>query len=473
MPPVLEHEDRIAELPNVPAPGEAGAPFRDAPVRDTTGATLAGFRNAADLIPSAGRKTAEDELVPGVEDVVNEHLDGHQPHGTDDVSDQTMVLNMGPQHPSTHGVLRLVMEVDGETIVSCSPDIGYLHTGIEKTCEAKFYAQVTPLTDRIDYLAPMTNNTAYALAVEKLLDLEIPERAQWLRVLFNELMRINSHLVWLGTHAMDIGALTVFLYCFREREQLMRVFEAVSGQRMMTSYIRIGGVALEMPQGLEKTIRDFLKEFPSKIAEYEGLLQNNPIWISRLKGVGHLSAADAIALGVTGPPLRASGVDFDVRRDMPYSSYEKFQFAVPVSNECDVWARYIVRMQEMRESVKICLQALDGMPGGRIVANAPKIILPDREQMKTQMESLIHHFKIVTEGFQVPAGEATSSVEAPHGMMNYYVVSDGTAKPYRVHMRNADFATLQALETMCKGKLIADVVAVIGSIDIVLGAIDR
>jgi NADH-quinone oxidoreductase subunit D len=387
--------------------------------------------------------------------------------------DQTMIINMGPQHPSTHGVLRLVIEVDGETIVGLAPDIGYLHTGIEKTCEAKFYQQVVPLTDRIDYLCPMTNNLAYCLAVEKLLGLEIPERAQYLRVLFNELTRIQSHLVWLGTHAMDIGALTVFLYCFREREQLLRIFEAVAGQRMMTSYVRVGGLSLEPPRDLYDKIRTFLKDFPAHIDEYEGLLQTNPIWMNRLKGVGYLSPEDAIALGVTGPPLRASGVDFDVRRDMPYSGYEKFQFNVPTSTIGDVWARYIVRMQEFRESVKICLQALDGLPEGSIVADAPKIILPNREQMKTQMESLIHHFKIVTEGFGVPAGEATSSVEAPHGMMNYYVVSDGTAKPYRVHMRNPGFATLQALETMCKGRLLADVVAVIGSIDIVLGEIDR
>ncbi len=414
--------------------------------------------------------TGAAAIDPGIEDVVaNSARNRVNPPS----QDQTMVINMGPQHPSTHGVLRLVVEIDGETVVSLAPDIGYLHTGIEKTCEAKFYQQVVPLTDRIDYLAPMTNNTAYALAVEKLLGLEIPPKAQWLRVLFNELMRLNSHLVWLGTHAMDIGALTVFLYCFREREKLQRIFEAVSGQRMMTSYIRIGGLSLEPPRDLYDTIRAFLKEFPSKIDEYEGLLQNNPIWINRLKGVGYISPEDAIALGVSGPPMRAAGVDFDVRRDMPYSSYEKFQFKVPISTESDVWARYVVRMQEMRESVKICLQALDGMPEGRIVADAPKIILPDREQMKTQMESLIHHFKIVTEGFGVPAGEATSSVEAPHGMMNYYVVSDGTAKPYRVHMRNADYANLQALEVMCKGRLLADVVAVIGSIDIVLGAIDR
>jgi NADH-quinone oxidoreductase subunit D len=409
-------------------------------------------------------------LDPGIEDVVanSARNRGNAPPG-----DQTMIVNMGPQHPSTHGVLRLVVEIDGETVVSLAPDIGYLHTGIEKTCEAKFYQQVVPLTDRIDYLCPMTDNLAYCLAVEKLLGLEIPERAQYLRVLFNELTRIQSHLVWLGSHAMDIGALTVFLYCFREREQLMRIFEAVSGQRMMTSYIRIGGLSLEPPRDLYAKIRTFLKDFPSKVDQYEGLLQNNPIWMNRIKGVGYLSPEDAIALGVTGPPLRASGVDFDVRRDMPYSGYEKFQFNVPVSNIGDVWARYIVRMQEFRESVKICLQALDGLPEGRIVADAPKIILPDREQMKTQMESLIHHFKIVTEGFGVPAGEATSSVEAPHGMMNYYVVSDGTAKPYRVHMRNPGFATLQALETMCKGRLLADVVAVIGSIDIVLGEIDR
>jgi NADH-quinone oxidoreductase subunit D len=436
--------------------------------RDTTGATLAGFRNARALVPDA-----EDMITPGVEEVVSDVTEHRPPHGSDPVNDQTMVLNMGPQHPSTHGVLRLVIELDGETIVSLAPDIGYLHTGIEKTCEAKFYAQVTPLTDRIDYLCPMINNLAYALAVEKLLDLEIPERAQWLRVLFSELTRINSHLVWLGTHALDIGAMSMFLYCFREREEVQRIFEAVSGQRMMTSYIRIGGVAMEPPLDLYARIREFLRTFPDKIAEYEALLHNNPIWRERLMGVGHLSGEDAIALGVTGPPLRASGVDFDVRRDMPYSSYEKFQFAVPVSDGCDVWSRYVVRMQEMRESVKICLQALDGLPEGRIVADAPKIILPDREQMKTQMESLIHHFKIVTEGFAVPAGEATSSVEAPHGMMNYYVVSDGTAKPFRVHMRNADFANLQALERMCKGGLIADVVAVIGSIDVVLGAIDR
>jgi NADH-quinone oxidoreductase subunit D len=387
--------------------------------------------------------------------------------------DRTMVLNMGPQHPSTHGVLRLVIEIDGETVLKVVPDIGYLHTGIEKTCEAKFYQQVVPMTDRIDYLCPMTNNLAYCLAIEKLLQLEIPDRAQWIRVLLNELTRLNSHLVWLGTHAMDIGALTVFLYCFREREDILRLFEHVSGQRMMTSYFRVGGLALEPPLDFFDRVRKFIKIMPERIDQYENLLTGNPIFVNRLKGVGHLSAEDAIALGVTGPPLRASGVDWDLRRDMPYSSYEKFQFQVPVSNDCDVWARYVVRMQEMRESVKIIEQALAGMPEGRITADAPKVVLPDREKMKTQMESLIYHFKIVTEGFTVPAGEVYQAVESPRGEMGYYAVSDGTAKPYRVHMRNPSFATLQALQTMCAGRLIADVVAVIGSIDIVLGEIDR
>jgi NADH-quinone oxidoreductase subunit D len=410
-------------------------------------------------------------ITPGIEDVVeNARLNGNA--GT---HDHTMVLNMGPQHPSTHGVLRLVLEIDGEAIVALAPDIGYLHTGIEKTCEAKFYSQVIPLTDRIDYLCPMTNNLAYCLAVEKLLELEIPERAQTLRVLLNELTRIQSHLVWLGTHAMDIGALTMFLYCWREREDILRIFEAVSGQRMMTSYFRIGGLALEPPMGFYESIQNFLDIMPGRIDQYEGLLTGNPIWIGRLQGVGTLSAADAVALGVTGPPLRASGVDWDLRRDMPYSGYEKFKFDVPVSTVGDVWARYTVRLLEMRESVKICQQAMEMLKSmsGPIVADAPKIVLPNREQMKTQMESLIHHFKIVTEGFAVPAGEVYQAVESPRGEMGYYVVSDGTAKPYRVHMRNPSFATLQALETMCKGRLLADVVAVIGSIDIVLGEIDR
>jgi NADH-quinone oxidoreductase subunit D len=387
--------------------------------------------------------------------------------------DQHMVLNMGPQHPSTHGVLRLVLEIDGEIVVRLYPEIGYLHTGIEKTCEAKFYQQVVPLTDRVDYLGPMANNLCYCLAVEKLLGLEIPERAVWIRVLLTELTRLNSHLIWLGTHAMDIGALTVFLYTFREREDILRIFEAVSGQRMMTSYFRIGGLSMEPPLDLFGRIQAFIKTFPEKIDEYSNLLTGNPIFRNRLMGVGMLTAEDAVALAVTGPTMRASGIDFDLRRDMPYSSYEKFQFRVPVSNRCDCWGRYEVRLEEMRESIKIIQQALDGMPGGPIKADAPKIILPDREKMKTQMEALIHHFKIVTEGFNVPAGEVYQGIESGHGQVGYYVVSDGTAKPYRVHMRYPGFASLQAVETMCKGRMLADVVAVIGSIDIVLGEIDR
>ncbi|MGA2652076.1 MAG: NADH dehydrogenase (quinone) subunit D [Terracidiphilus sp.] len=387
--------------------------------------------------------------------------------------DQHMVINMGPQHPATHGVLRLVLEIDGEIIVRLYPEVGYLHTGIEKTCEAKFYQQVVPLTDRINYLDPLSNNLCYCLAVEKLLGLEAPEKAKWLRVLLVELSRLNSHLIWLGTHAMDIGALTVFLYTFREREDILRLFEAVAGQRMMTSYFRIGGLSMEPPLDFLDRVQAFINTFPEKIDEYANLLTGNPIFRNRLMGVGYLSAADAIALGVTGPPMRASGVDFDLRRDMPYSGYEKFKFDVPISTGGDCWARYEVRLIEMRESVKIIQQALDGMPEGPVKADAPKIVLPDREKMKTQMEALIHHFKIVTEGFEVPAGEVYQGIEAGHGQTGYYVVSDGTAKPHRVHMRYPSFATLQALETMCQGRMLADVVAIIGSIDIVLGEIDR
>ena len=344
----------------------------------------------------------------------------------DAATDQTMVINMGPQHPSTHGVLRLLLEIDGETIVRIMPDIGYLHTGIEKTCEAKFYQQVVPMTDRIDYLCPMTNNLTYCLAVEKLLGLEIPPRAQWLRVMLNELTRINSHLVWLGTHAMDIGAMTVFLYCFRERENILRLFEAVSGQRMMTSYFRIGGVAVEPPLDFFDRVKKFNDAFPEHIDEYEGLLTKNPIFVNRLKDVAYISKEDALALCATGPTLRASGIDVDLRRDAPYSGYENFKFNVPTSTAGDVYARYLVRVQELRESQKIVAQALEGIPEGPVKADAPKVVLPDREKMKTQMEALIYHFKIVTDGFTVPEGEVFLAVESPRGEFGYYVVSDGT-----------------------------------------------
>jgi NADH-quinone oxidoreductase subunit D len=391
----------------------------------------------------------------------------------DAAEDKTMILNMGPQHPSTHGVLRLLLEIDGETIVRMMPDIGFLHTGIEKTCEAKFYQQIVPLTDRIDYLCPMINNLCYVMAVEKLLGLEIPPRAQWMRVMLTELQRISSHLVWLGTHALDIGAMTVFLYCFREREDVLRLFEAISGQRMMTSYFRIGGVALEPPLDFFDRVRKFADRFPSKVDEYEGLLTGNPIWVMRTKGVAHISPEDAIALGASGPTLRGSGVDLDLRRDMPYTGYENFKFKVPVSQDGDVFARYMCRVAELRESIGIVKQALDGMPSGRVKADAPKVVLPDREKMKTEMEALIYHFKIVTEGFAVPEGEVYQAVESPRGEMGYYIVSDGSAKPYRVHMRSACLANMQTLPKMCEGRLLADVVAAIGSIDIVLGEIDR
>src|SRR5438477_1270340 len=364
--------------------------------------------------------------------------------------DRTMILNMGPQHPSTHGVLRLVLEVEGESVVRMIPDIGYLHTGIEKTYEAKFYQQCIVLADRMDYLAPFTNELGFVLAAERLLGIEIPPRAQWIRVMLNELQRISSHLVWLGTHALDIGAMSVFLYCFREREDLLRIYEMVSGQRMMTSYFRIGGLALDPPIGFFDKVKKFLDMFPEKVDEYEDLLTGNRIFINRLKGVAHLSAEDALALGVTGPALRASGVDWDLRRDMPYCGYENFKFKAPVSQDGDVWARYVCRIEELRQSREIATQALEGLPSGSTKADMPKVVLPDREKMKTQMEALIYHFKIVTEGFTVPAGEVYQAIESPRGEMGYYVVSDGTAKPMRVHMRSPSYVNLQALPKMCE-----------------------
>jgi len=384
-----------------------------------------------------------------------------------------MVLNMGPQHPSTHGVLRLVLELDGENIMKCEPEIGYLHTGIEKEFEVKNYQQAVTLTDRVDYLAPLSNNLGYCLSVEKLLGLEIPPKAQWMRVMLTELTRLNSHLVWLGTHALDIGAMSVFLYCFREREDILRIFEMFSGQRMMTSYFRIGGLALEPPRGWYDRVKKFIDGFPSKVDEYENLLTSNRIWMGRTQGVGRISLEDMLDLGVTGPMLRAAGLKIDARKDEPYSSYEKFDFEVPVRTENDVFARYLVRIEEMRESTKIVRQAMDGMPEGPWKADDQHVVLPDREKMKTQMEALIYHFKIVTEGFRVPAGEVYQTIESPRGELGFYAVSDGTSKPFRVHMRTPSFANLQATGTMVEGTLIADVIAAIGSMDFVLGDTDR
>ncbi len=386
---------------------------------------------------------------------------------------RTMILNMGPQHPSTHGVLRLILELDGETVVHAAADIGYLHTGIEKSMEDKTYHQAITLTDRIDYLCPLTNNLCFVLAAEKLLGIEPPPRAQWLRVALNELTRIASHLVWLGTHAIDIGAMSVFLYCFREREEILKIFEMASGQRMMTSYFRVGGLALEPPPGFLERIRKFLSYFPDRVDEYEELLTRNRIFMARTQGVGVISADDALDLGVSGPALRATGVDWDLRRDHPYSSYEKFSFNVPVRTEGDVYARYLLRVAEMRESIQIVRQALDGLPEGPIKATVPGVILPEREKMKTEMEALIYHFKIVTEGYRVPPGEVYQAVESPRGESGYYMVSDGTSHPYRVKVRAPSFANLQALPTIAEGRLVSDLIACIGSMDIVLGEIDR
>jgi NADH-quinone oxidoreductase subunit D len=387
---------------------------------------------------------------------------------------KTMVLNMGPQHPSTHGVLRVLLELDGENVVNAVPDLGYLHTGIEKSCEDKTYSQAITLTDRIDYLNPLGNNLVYCLAVEKLLGLEIPKRAQYIRVMLVELQRISSHLVWLGTHALDMGAMSVMLYAFREREEILKIFERFSGQRMMTSYIRIGGLALEPPAGWREMVKKFLDMMPGRIDEYETLLTKNRIWMGRLEGVGYLPPDELIALSTTGPGLRAAGIPYDNRKVFPYSSYEEFDFDVPTRTESDSFARYLVRVAEMRESVKIVRQAMDKITDqGPFRVEAPGIIPPQREKMKTEMEALIYHFKIFTEGFSPAPGEAFATVESPRGELGCFVASDGSPKPLRVHFRAPSFINLQALPHMIQGSLIADVVAAIGTIDIVLGEVDR
>jgi len=387
---------------------------------------------------------------------------------------QPMVLNMGPQHPSTHGVLRVVLELDGEIVLTAKPDIGYLHTGIEKSCESKTYSQCITLTDRIDYLAPLSNNLGFCLAAEKLIGIEVPKRAQYIRVLLTELTRITSHLVWLGTHAIDLGAMTVFLYSFREREEIMKIYEYVSGQRMMTSYFRIGGLALEPPPDWLERVRRVIDALPGHIDEYETLLTQNRIWMARTKGVGNLSAEDAIALGVSGPLLRASGVAYDIRKAFPYSSYEDFDFNVQTQTAGDCYARYQVRVAEIRESIKIVRQAMDKItPEGPFRAEARGIIPPSREEMKTSIEGLIYHFKIFTEGFAPPPGEVYQCIESPRGELGVFMASDGSAKPYRVKFRTPSFVNLQSLPKLCEGRLIADVVACIGTTDIVLGEVDR
>jgi len=386
---------------------------------------------------------------------------------------RTMTLNMGPQHPSTHGVLRLVLELDGEVVVKCIPHIGYLHTGIEKGLEGKRFQQGIPLTDRMDYLAPLSNNLALVLAVEKALGITVPERGQTIRVMLAELTRIKSHLVWLGTHALDIGAMTVFLYCFREREQILDLYEAVSGQRMMSSYFRVGGLAADLPPGFEDRVHAFLETFPDRQAEYEALLTKNPLWLQRTVGIGTISRDDAIAFGLSGPALRACGVSYDVRKAHPYSGYERYQFDIPLGKNGDVYDRYMVRMAEMRQSWRIASQALQRLQPGPINVTDPKLVPPPKQLIKRSMEALIHHFKLYSEGFHVPPGEVYQPIEAPKGELGAYLVTDGGNKPYRVHFRAPSFVNLQALPKMVEGRLVADVVAVIGSLDIVLGEIDR
>jgi NADH-quinone oxidoreductase subunit D len=389
------------------------------------------------------------------------------------VTGETVLLNMGPQHPSTHGVLRLLLELDGEIVVNCIPDIGFLHTGIEKNMEAKTYQKAEVMTDRLDYLNTVGNNLAYSMAVEKLVELDVPVRAQSLRVILCELQRIASHLIWLGTAALDVAAMSTFLYCFREREDILDILELVSGQRMMTTYIRPGGVWRDVPVEFEKAVRDFLKMMPKRIDQYEALLTRNPLFLDRMLGIGKISGEDALNVGMTGPGLRASGVNWDLRKSRPYSGYEQYEFNVPIRSEGDVYARYLVRVQEMRESLKIVEQALNRMPLGPVRSNNHKFVPPPRSEIGTSMEALIHHFKLWTEGFEAPKGYIYSAVESPRGELGVYLESDGGPKPYRVHWRTPSFDNLQAMPLMTKGVFVADLVAIIGSIDIVLGDVDR
>ncbi|MBI1798583.1 MAG: NADH dehydrogenase (quinone) subunit D [Candidatus Eisenbacteria bacterium] len=388
-----------------------------------------------------------------------------------------MTLNMGPQHPSTHGVLRVALELDGETVLQARPMIGYLHTGMEKQAEYKTYTQSIPQTDRMDYLAPMSNNLALCLSAEKLLGIEAPERAQAIRVLLTELSRISAHCVWLGTHAIDIGAMTVFWYCFREREKVLSIYDQVSGARMTASYFRVGGLASDIPAGLLDRCQKFVDEMPAHADEYETLLSKNPIWMARLKNVAPLSARDAIALGVTGPMLRGSGVRWDLRKTQPYCGYDRYDFDVPVGACGDAYDRYQVRVEEIRQSTRIAGQAIRRIrelgESGAYRLRDFKYVLPPKEEVKTSMEALIHHFKIVAHGFFPPVGEAYQAIEAPKGELGFYLISDGTPRPWRMKVRAPSFVNLQSLGAMVQGRLVADVITAIGSIDIVLGEVDR
>jgi NADH-quinone oxidoreductase subunit D len=385
-----------------------------------------------------------------------------------------MTINMGPQHPSTHGVFRLVLEIDGEVVVSAKSTIGYLHTGIEKTCENKKWQQVVPLIERTDYLGAQSNSLSYALSVEKLLGLEMPDRVKWIRVLIAELQRINSHLVWLGTHAMDLGAVSVMLYCFRERELLLNINELVAGFRMFPSYIRVGGLREDLPRGYHQTVRELLDRMPKKLAEYEDLLTGNPIFTQRTQGVGTFSLEQCYQYGLVGPMARAAGSTYDVRKAYPYCGYETFDFDVPTFQSADVFDRYRTRLREMHESIRICTQALERItPSGVFQVDDPKVVPPPKDKVYSEMEALIQHFLIYSQGFTVPEGESFVPVEGPRGEHGVYIVSDGTNRPVRVHLRPPSLLACQAMEPMVVGALLADVVAIIGSTDIVLGDVDR
>lgn len=389
------------------------------------------------------------------------------------IDGETVLLNMGPQHPSTHGVLRLLLELDGETVVTCVPDIGYLHTGIEKNMESKTYIKAEVMTDRLDYLNTVGNNFAYCLAVEKMIELDVPPRAQAIRVILAELQRIASHLIWLATSALDVAAMSVFLYAFREREIILDVLELVSGQRMMTTYIRPGGLWRDVPVEFDAAVRNILDTFPKRIDEYEDLLTKNPLFLDRTMGIGKISAEEAIQWGATGATLRGSGPDWDLRKKRPYSGYEQYDFEVPTATEGDVYARYLVRIREMREALKIVEQALNKLPLGPVSTNDYKYVPPPRSELGVSMEALIHHFKLWTEGFNVPKGSVYAAVESPRGELGVFLESDGGPKPFRIHWRTPSYNNLEAMPVMTEGLLIADLVAIIGSIDIVLGDVDR
>jgi len=393
-----------------------------------------------------------------------------------EIRTETMTVNMGPQHPSTHGVLRLVLELDGETIVGLDPTIGFLHTGIEKTAEQKKWQQVIPLVERMDYLGPQSNSLAFCLSVERLLGLEtqMPDRVTYIRVLIAELQRLSSHLVWLGTHGMEIGAISVMMYCFREREQLLNLNEMLAGFRMFPSYMRIGGLREDLPRGFHEAVKAFLDKFPGKLDEYEKLLTKNNVWLKRTKGVGKLSREDTIAMGLVGPIARAVGVNYDVRKMFPYLKYDTFDFTVPTGTEGDVFARYTVKVEEMRQSVKIALQALERItPTGQYDCGDYRIVPPPKDRVYTEMEALIQHFLLYSQGFNVPKGEAYVPVEGPRGEHGFYVVSDGANRPIRVKSRAPSFMACQALGKMVVGGLVADLIAVIGSTDVVMGDVDR